>query len=154
MKNWIDSIRMFYDTLAKRPLERMKPLISTLFIGTFFLSCDGQFKENELYGYYAPINYKNTFDTIQLQPHRKYHRRIYDNKSNLVLEMDGKWNLEKNTVIHFDSGFLNLDRDVVLFPELLNDTSEGWAGWIDIKQGRINFCVGYHEGENCYLKLN
>lgn len=116
-------------------------------------SCDENFKEKELYGNYAPINYKNTFDTIQLKPQGVYHRRVFDSNNKLVLKMDGKWSLEKNTIIHFNSYFLNLDRDVAKFPELLQDTSGGGGGLLGTHNGTIQFCVGYYETDNCYRKI-
>jgi len=118
-----------------------------------FSSCDNSYTEKELYGSYVPINYKNTTDTIVLRPGEIYQRKVYDKNKNLVLEMDGKWRLEKSTIIHFDSYFLNLDRDIAKFPELLQDTSGGGGGTIETRNGAIQFCVGYHENENCYQKI-
>lgn len=116
-------------------------------------SCDDHFEKNELLGNYASVNYKNTFDTIQLKPHGEYHRRIYDRNNKLALESNGKWSLEKNTIIHFDSYFLNLDRDVAQFPELLQDTVGGGGGHLEARNNTIQFCVGYHPGEDCYQKI-
>lgn len=119
-----------------------------------FSSCDNSYTEKELCGTYVPIDYKNTFDTIQLKHQSIYHRKVYDKNKKLVLEMNGTWSLEKNTIVHFDPYFLNLDRDISKFPELLQDTSGGGGGLIEIRKGVIEFCVGYHENENCYKKIN
>lgn len=123
------------------------------FILVFLSSCDVQFQEKELYGVYAPVNYKNTFDTIQLKPQGTYHRKVFNKNNKLVLEMNGKWSLENNTIIHFDSYFLNLDRDIAKFPALLKDTSGGGGGRLEFRNKTIQFCVGYHEEENCYQKI-
>jgi hypothetical protein len=120
----------------------------------FFSSCDIHFTEKEMYGFYSPENYKNTYDTIYLKPQGIYHRKVFDKNRKLALEMYGKWVLEKNTTIRFESFFLNLDRDIIKFPELLSDTSDNGGGWIDTKKNNIQFCVGYNEGENCYQKVN
>ena len=130
----------------------MKKLIRLLAL-VLLSSCDEHFKEKQLYGTYAPLNYKNTFDTIQLNSHGEYHRWIYDVNNKLALKVAGKWRLEKNTILHFDSYFLNLDRDVAKFPELLQDTLGGGGGLIETHNGTIQFCVGYYDGENCYQKI-
>lgn len=132
----------------------MKMFVLSVIATLYFSSCDNRYTEKELYGTYVPINYKNTFDTVQLEPRNIYHRKIYDKNNKLVLEMNSTWRIEKNTIIHFDSYFLNLDRDVSKFPELLQDTSGGGGGLIETRKGVIGFCVGYHENENCYKKIN
>ncbi len=124
-----------------------------LFILVLLSSCDEHFEVKELYGNYAAINYKNTFDTIQLKPQGIYHRRVFNKNTKLALEMDGRWSLEKNTVIHFGSYFLNLDRDIIKFPELLKDTLGGGGGLLETRSRTIRFCVGYYQGENCYQKV-
>src|SRR5690625_2605713 len=91
-------------------------------IGLLFVSCG--YTGKDLIGVYAPTDYKNTFDTIQLKEHNKYHRKVYDKNKKLVLEMQGEWSI-KEDVIEFKSPyFFNLDRDLVEFPELLQDRSE------------------------------
>lgn len=119
----------------------------------FFASCDEHFEAEELYGYYAPVGYKNTFDTIQLKPDSVYHRKVYDKNSELVLEMNGKWQIERNNILHFTPFYLNLDVDLAKFPQSVNDTSGGWQGRLETRKGVIGFCVGYFENENCYRKV-
>ena len=130
----------------------MKQLIILLILFTLY-SCDEHFKENELYGFYVPVGYKNTFDTIELKPQGVYHRKVYDRNNKLALEMNGKWYLEKNSIIHLNLHFFNLDRDIEKFPELLQDTLGGRSGLLETFKGHIQFCVGYYQGENCYQKI-
>jgi hypothetical protein len=131
----------------------MKSFILFTIIGLFFSSCSNRYTEKELCGMYVPVGYKNTFDSIQLKPQGVYHRKVCDKNNKLVLDMNGKWSLERNNIIHFDSYFFNLDRDVTKFPELLQDTSGGGGGSIETRKGVLGFCVGYHENENCYKKI-
>lgn len=125
-------------------------IISMLLLLT---ACDFHFTENNLYGSYIPINYKNTYDTICIKPQKLYNRKVYDKNNNLVLNMQGRWELGENGTIRFHSFFLNLDRDVSKYPELLKDTLSDGGGWISKKDGIIQFCVGYNTGENCYKKV-
>lgn len=121
----------------------------------FFASCDEHFEADDLYGYYAPALYKNTFDTIQLKPDSIYHRKVYDKNNKLVLEMNGNWQLERNNIIHFTPFYLNLDVDLSKFPQSVNDTSGGWQGRLETRNGVIGFCVGYFAkiDTNCYRKV-
>ncbi|MFL5765990.1 MAG: hypothetical protein ACJ77K_18745 [Bacteroidia bacterium] len=131
----------------------MKRLLVFLFAFSLLISCDEHFEKDSLYGYYTATDYKNTFDTIQLKPHGLYHRRIYDKNNKLALELDGTWRLEQNRVISLDSYFFNLDRDIVKFPELLQDTVGSGGGHLETKNGVIQFCVGYYYEDNCYQKV-
>ena len=125
-----------------------------LFILTFlFSSCDQHFEEEELYGYYSPVGYKNNFDTIQLMPQGVYHRKVYDKNNKLLLESDGKWKLENKSAVHFDSFYLNFDDDLVKFPDNVKDSSAGWRGSLESRDNAIEFCVGHYQGENCYRKV-
>lgn len=124
-------------------------------IGLLFVSCG--YTEKELIGVYAPTDYKNTFDTIQLKEHNKYHRKVYDKNKKLVLEMQGEWNI-KEDIIEFKSPyFFNLDRDLVEFPELLQDTASNGLGYVWKKKDALSFCVGHYAvdlpDQNCYHKL-
>lgn len=132
--------------------------ISPLFIVLLLTSCIEHFEEREIYGYYTPIDYKNSFDTIQLLPDGVYHRKVYDRNKKLLLEMNGKWTLKDNENLQFDPFYLNLDDDLVKFPEQVKDTTGGWAGNLEANNGKIQFCVGYYapklSNQNCYCKLN
>jgi len=131
----------------------MKNTLFCLCICLFIISCDEHFNTNELYGTYASVNYKNTYDTIKLKRNSLYHRNVRDKNNKLVLEMDGKWEIEKDGIIRFHSFFFNLDKDIIKFPQLLSDTLNDGGGWIETKSGNIQFCVGYQIGENCYRKI-
>jgi hypothetical protein len=123
-----------------------------LFFITCFslLSCN--INEEDVFGYYAPINYKNTFDTIQIKDNGIYHRKVYDKDRNLLLEMDGKWRFANGrSSIQFSSFFLNLDSDI--YPEQLSDTLGEWQASINKHGNSIEFCVGYYVDENCYRKI-
>lgn len=123
-------------------------------IGILFISCN--YTENELIGIYTPKDYKKTFDTIQLEKNNVYYRKVYDVDKKLVLEMKGKWTLDNNFV-KFKSFYLNLDDDLVTFPESAQDTTGGWGGDLAKSKGIIEFCVGHLSAslpdQSCYKKL-
>lgn len=125
-------------------------VVSVLLVLT---ACNKRFNEKDLYGCYSPVGFQNTYDTICLKADGIYHRKVYDKNKSLVLETTGKWFVEKKAIIHFDNFFLNLDRDIVKYRELVQDTLGGGGGLLENKKGIIQFCVGYHEGENCYQKI-
>jgi hypothetical protein len=133
-------------------------LIYLLFTVLFLSSCVDSFTEQEILGTYTPVDYRNCFDTIQLKINGVYHRRVYDIKKHLVLDMNGKWHFKnkKNSVIEFSSYFHNLDRDLIKFPELVTDTIGSWSHMIERSNKRIEFCVGYYSADlsnqNCYQK--
>lgn len=136
----------------------MKRLSFLLFFMLLICSCVNNFSEEDIIGTYTPIGYKNCYDTIQIKKTGIYHRKVYDKKKKLLLEMDGKWsfsNGDKGT-IQFKSFFLNLDRDLTRYPELVQDTLGGGAFLLDNKNGRIEFCTGYFSAtlsnQNCFQK--
>jgi hypothetical protein len=126
-------------------------LFITIFL--FFSSCNQDYNERQLYGIYAPVNYINTYDTLELSPKNIYHRKVYNQKNKLVLKMDGKWVMKTRNEIQFYSYFLNLDRNLSKFPELLKDTDMNITTYFQISKGIISFCVGYAEDKNCYQKV-
>lgn len=128
--------------------------MKALTIITFLLtSCMEHFTNNDVAGTYVPINYKNNFDTIQLKSQGVYHRRVFDKNYKLLLEMNGKWSLQANGQIRFNSFYQNLDDDLIKFPISVKDTSMEVITDIESRSGSIQFCVGYYEGENCYRKI-
>lgn len=127
--------------------------LNILLLWLLFCSCDEHFTEKELYGYYAPVGYKNNFDTIELKPKGVYYRKVYDKNNKLLLDTKGRWQFENNHSLKIDSFYLNLDNDLVRFPYLIKDIDMGITTYFDLKNGVIQFCVGYHQGENCYQKL-
>lgn len=132
-------------------------MLNILFSLILFSSCVEHFEEKEVCGYYTPVDYKNNFDTLQLQPQGVYHRKVYDKNKKLLLEMNGKWNLKDNESVHFEPFYLNLDDDLIKFPDNVKDTTGGWAGRLETQNGKIQFCVGYYSGklpnQNCYQKI-
>jgi len=121
-------------------------------------SCTGNFKEKEVIGYYVPIGYNNTYDTIQLMEEGKYHRKVYDKKKKLILNIMSNYKLRSGgSKIYFNSYFLNLDRDLEKFPELANDTLGGAELVIEKIDNTLQFCTGYLSAslpnQNCYHKL-
>lgn len=125
-----------------------------LLISVLFFSCT--YKAEELFGVYVPNDYKNTFDTIQLNENKRYNRRVYDKNKKLVLEIQGQWDI-KGDVIEFKAPyFFNLDRDLVEFPELLQDTISNGIGIIWKKKNTLEFCIGHLAvdlpDQNCYKK--
>lgn len=141
----------------------MKAIGMYFLIGVLFTSCS--YSEKEMIGIYAPTDYINTFDTIQLKENNLYYRKLYDFNKNLVLEMQGEWNVEGDVIEFKSPYFLNLDSDLTRFPGLLQDTvSNGlgyiWAAWQPLffsKRNNLSFCVGHfalsQSDQNCYQKL-
>ena len=108
---------------------------------------------DDFYGTYVPIGYKNTLDSIELKPQEIYHRKVYNKTGKKVLDMNGKWVLKSDNEVQFYSFFLNLDRDVSQFPELLKDTSGGVSTIFQSKDKTIQFCIGYYPDSNCYKRI-
>lgn len=109
--------------------------------------------EKKALGTYVAQNYVNTIDTIYLEPAGVYERRVYASDGELVLSMRSKWSLSGTREIAFDAFFLNLDRDLLKFPELTADTVGGMHSILGSNGGSLEFCVGYLEGQNCYRKV-
>lgn len=128
-------------------------ILSVIYLYVLLVSCNDHFDEKEVYGYYVPLGYRNTFDTIQLRPDSAYHRKVYDKSHRLVLEMDGRWKFETNHRIILNRFYLNLDDDLAKYTSSAFDTSIEMNSYFETKRGLIQFCVGYYEGENCYQKI-
>jgi hypothetical protein len=105
--------------------------------------------KEEAYGTYAAVDYVKTTDTIWLQPEGRYERHVYAANGPLLLDMKGSWHKVGPQEFQFSSFFLNLDRDLEEFPELLSDT----LGGISVILENDGFCTGYLQGENCYRRL-
>lgn len=121
-----------------------------LVITFFILGCS--IGDKEIAGIYAAIGYNNTKDTIVLCNDGIYERKVYDNNNRLVLKTEGKWSY-KDGLITMRSFFLNLDRDVSEYPELLKDTTMRMQVLVEKEGGVIKFCTGYLNNENCYGKV-
>lgn len=107
----------------------------------------------DIYGKYSPISYKNSFDTLTINKDGTYNRRVYDRKKKRLLNYNSKYKLEGNT-IKFDDFYLNLDKDLVTFPEDINDVDMTYTTFFEKKDKNITLCFGYHSGENCYKKVS
>ncbi len=119
----------------------------------FFLmlvSCS--LKRSDIVGMYSAVSYLNTYDTILIKKGGDYERKVYDKSKNLALKMNGKWEYENGALV-MHSFFLNLDRDIVAFPELLADTSMSMEVQIERNGGQFKFCTGYLNNQNCYQKV-
>jgi len=109
--------------------------------------------EKEALGAYVAQNYVNTIDTIFLEPAGEYERRVYASDGKLVLRMRSKWSISGTREISFDAFFLNLDRNLLKYPELIADTDRVESSILESNGGSLEFCVGYLENQNCYRKV-
>ena len=131
----------------------MKSLLIT-FLLISLSSCDDSFEIEELYGYYTPLDYKNTFDTIYLAVNGIYERKVYDKNKKLLLSTTGRWEFENNHRLRFDGFYFNLDDDLVKYPYKVKDSDMSINTYFErVGYGNIRFCVGYYPGENCYQKI-
>lgn len=132
----------------------MKPLMILICSSFLLVSCHQKFTIETVSGIYVPKNYIYTFDTIQLTPSGNYTRKLYDKSRNSGWKMTGKWFLGKNGELELRSFFVNFDRDLSLYPELVLDTTGGWSAIFEMNSDTIQFCVGHYEGLNCYHKID
>lgn len=130
-----------------------------IFFMAFLYSCTPTFTESEVIGTYTANGYMNNFDTIILQPKGFYQRKVYDAEKKAVLNMKGKWRFydDKMNAIYIESFYLNLDDDLLAFPELVNDTIGSGGFSLSRVNGSLEFCVGYFSADlsnqNCYRKI-
>ncbi|MEP6464911.1 MAG: hypothetical protein ABJB05_01340 [Parafilimonas sp.] len=132
----------------------MKIVVLFAIIILIFSACDNSYKEKELYGAYVPIDYKNTFDTIILKPNGEYNRKIYNKNNKRVLDMNGEWEFKNSNRLKIEGFYLNLDDDLIKFPNSINDTDMSIDTYFETQNSVIKFCVGYHHNGNCYKKIN
>jgi len=130
----------------------MKKRLFLLLPCTLLLACM-HVDEKEALGTYVAQSHVNTIDTIYLEPAGTYKRRVYASDGELALSMHGKWKLSGSREISFDGFFLNLDRDLLKYPELVMDTDRVESSILESSGGSLKFCVGYLEGQNCYQKV-
>jgi|APGre2960657404_1045060.scaffolds.fasta_scaffold01286_6 hypothetical protein len=126
-------------------------IIFMVFIICITVSCD-MFNETDLYGYYTP-NYLNNYDTIQIKPKGIYYRKVYDKNKKLILEMNGRWRFESGNKIIIEKFYLNLDDDLIKFPDSSKDTNYSISTYFQNDNSGMFFCVGYSKDQNCYRKL-
>ena len=134
----------------------MKSGLLILLLSVLF-SCSESFTEKEVLGTYTPIGYEKCYDTIILQNNERYERRVYDLNKKMLLSLESKYELRENgSQIYFHSYFMNLDSDLVKFPELVSDTLGGALLNLEMNNGKLEFCTGYYSAslsnQNCYQK--
>ena len=134
-------------------MKDMKPFAFFVLIFTLFTSCGQKFLNETVSGVYVPVGYVNTFDTLKLKGNGTYTRKLLDKSRQLAWEMEGHWFLENSNELKFRSFFVNLDRDLATYPDLVIDTTGGWSSILEMKNDTITFCLGYFDGENCYQKI-
>jgi hypothetical protein len=135
----------------------MKKLLLTFIFPFSIFSCTKSFVEKDVVGVYTPVEYKNCYDTIQLLQGGVYFRKVYDTNKKILLNIKSKYELRnEGSQIFFHSYFLNLDRDLVKFPELVNDTLGVALLNLEKNKGKIGFCTGYYSAslpnQNCFQK--
>jgi len=110
-------------------------------------------RESEVVGVFALAGAVNTFDTLYLKPGGVYERLVYNLKRERVLRYKGKWEYYPDRII-LHSWFLNLDRDLVKFPELAADTGLVVSTGFDVFSiDTVTFCTGYLPDEHCYKRV-
>ncbi|MDN3693160.1 hypothetical protein QWZ06_13130 [Chryseobacterium tructae] len=127
----------------------MKKSISLILLLLLF-SCQNISNE-DIYGKYSPISYKNTYDTLTINKDGVYNRVIYNIKGKKLLNYDSKYKLDGSS-IKFSDFYLNLDKDLIAFPEDVNDIDMTYTNSFKKKDGNVFLCFG-HYGENCYKKV-
>lgn len=135
----------------------MRKILLILSFPFTIYSCINSFTEKDVIGVYTPLEYENCYDTIQLLEGGLYYRKVYDLNKKLLLNIKSRYELrEEGSQIFFHSYFLNLDRDLVKFPELVNDTLGGSLLNLEKNKGKIRFCAGYYSAslpnQNCFQK--
>ncbi len=129
----------------------MKTIISLTLLLLLF-SCQ-KISDKDIYGKYSPILYKNTYDTLTIYKGGIYSRRVYDKKGKQLLNYNAKYLLKSSLNIKFSNFYLNLDKDLIAFPEDVNDTDMTYTTFFERKGKDIILCFGYHDAENCYKKI-
>ena len=81
-----------------------------------------------------------------------YIRKVFDKNGKNLLNYKARYILNGNS-IKFNDFYFNLDKDLIAFPEDIKDVDLTYTTNIEKIDGKIGFCFGYHEGENCYLKI-
>lgn len=130
----------------------MKTIISFIFLLQLLFSCQN-ISRNDMYGKYSPISYNNTYDTLTINNDGTYNRVIYDKKKKRLLNYNSKYTLDGSS-IKFTDFYLNLDKDLVSFPEDIHDVDMTYTTFFEKENNNITLCFGYHSGENCYKKFS
>jgi hypothetical protein len=130
-------------------------MFALLAIALALVTCGAHFDQKDVVGTYVALDYVNCIDTIRVLPSGLYERRVYASDRSLALGMQGKWTLDEvgDGQITFYSFFLNLDRDLLKYPELVSDTALKLSVELESLGGSVGFCTGYYDGKNCYRRI-
>lgn len=137
-------------TILKMALHNMKRVISLILLPLLF-SCQ-KISDEDIYGKYSPVSYKNTYDTLTIHRGGVYNRVIYNIERKKLLDYNSKYKLDGSS-IKFSDFYLNLDKDLIAFPEDVNDVDMTYTTFFEKEDKNIVLCFGYHDGENCYKKI-
>lgn len=96
--------------MIKLLFRKIKHNTSLILVLPLLLFSCQNISNEDIYGKYSPISYKNSFDTLTINKDGTYNRRIYDKNKKRLLNYNSKYKLEGNT-INFDDFYLNLDKD-------------------------------------------
>lgn len=112
-----------------------------------------KYSEKDVIGIYTTYELENTKDTFIFKEKGIYNRKIYNKENKLLKNYLGDWKISNQRKILIDNFFLNLDRNLDKYPELLNDTMSEIITPIFRKDGKISFCTGYSD-DFCFSKIN
>lgn len=127
----------------------IKTVISLILLPLIF-SCQN-ISDEDIYGKYSPISYRNTYDTLTIHKNGIYNRMVYNKRGDKLLDYKSKYKL-KGLSIKFYDYYLNLDKDLIAFSEDVKDVDMTYTTYFEKKEKDIVLCFGYHKGENCYKK--
>ena len=120
-----------------------------LLIIFLFTSC--QLIKSNVIGAYTIVENKTCIDTIFLKNNNEYVQKIYNTKNELVKTRIGNWEYHGN--ISIDNLFINLDRNVDMYPELIYDGMNVTTP-LRYKNWERSFCVGNLLDDLCYQQVD
>lgn len=131
--------------------------IATILISLVFISCAKRFSKEEILGTYIAEGYTHSFDTIVLQQNNRYHRKVYNVEKELLLDMEATYEFDGNNRIDLSSFYVNLDDNLIKFPNQVSDTTSLTSIILKEHNGKIVFCLGSIFGKSefdyCYNKI-
>ncbi|WP_294272449.1 hypothetical protein [uncultured Chryseobacterium sp.] len=137
---------------GRKPKIQLRSLRLFYYLILLYLNFSCQIDPEKVYGTYVPVSYKNTYDTITIKTNGSYKRCVYDKTGTKLLDYEAKYKLNANS-IKFDDFYLNLDKDLKMFPEDVEDIDMSYTTSFERNGDHIFLCFGYYEGENCYEKI-
>jgi hypothetical protein len=131
--------------------------IATILVSLVFISCAERFSKEEVLGTYTAEEYTHSFDTIVLQRNNRYHRKVYNIEKELLLDMEATYEFDGNNRIDLSSFYVNLDDNLIKFPNQVSDTTSLTSIILKEHNGTIAFCLGSifgkREFDYCYNKI-